>query len=662
VAEAPKLAALASDPTQSVRRFPYQKQADGSWKKLVDPADTGGTYYIRAEDKMPFDDGKFVAGDEVASIVVAKFTGDRGDIATAIGWKDGVWTSAIKRKPVTGSETDVQFSNLDDSYGFGLAAFDNAQVRRAFHAGAIQFKFAKSSRPVPANGGCGGNRGRLAGPFVSIRRPRTGRGARREVGPAARSVRWRRGERRRVQTSDTLMKPVNLTSAADGAILLVPLTAETLPAWLDSATDRERAWLATIGFRAEPGTFGFLPAREGGPGRVVAGVAPEQKTWQYAGFPGALPEGTYRIAAPLDRDAATAAALGWSLGSYAFTRYKAGKRAFATLVWPDAADRAEVERLTRAVFLVRDLVNTPAEDMGPDELAAAARELAREAGATCTVIRGDELLSANYPTIHAVGRASSRPPCLIDLRWGDPKAPKVTLVGKGVCFDSGGLDLKTAAGMLHMKKDMGGGAVVLGLAAALMAGGAPIRLRVLVPAVENAVSANAIRPRDVIRTRSGKTVEIGNTDAEGRLILCDALAEADSEAPALIIDCATLTGAARIALGPELQALFCNDDAVADGLLRAGAAADDPLWRMPLWQPYRKLIDSRIADFNNVSDAGYAGAVVAAVYLAEFVRPSTPWAHIDMYAANAKDRPGRPEGGEATGLRAVHRYLRERFG
>jgi leucyl aminopeptidase len=455
---------------------------------------------------------------------------------------------------------------------------------------------------------------------------------------------------------------VNLTANAKGAIPIAAVTVATLPKWLKSITARERAWLATTGFLGEPGTFAFLPAASGSAARVVAGISPSEPVWAYAGLPAVLPKGTYRLEATLERDAATAAAQGWALGSYAFTRYKKAKRGFATLVWPKAADRAEVARVTRGVFLARDLVNTPAEDMGPDELAAAARALAKEAGARCTVIRGDDLLRANYPTIHAVGRASSRPPCLIDIRWGSERAPKVTLVGKGVCFDSGGLDLKTAAGMLQMKKDMGGGAVVLGLASALMAAGAPIRLRVLVPAVENAVSANAIRPRDVVRTRSGKTVEIGNTDAEGRLILCDALAEADSESPALIVDCATLTGAARVALGPELQALFCNDDAVAEGMMRAGVAAGDPLWRMPLWQPYRRLIDSEIADFNNVSEAGYAGAVVAAVYLAEFVRASTPWAHIDMFASNARDRPGRPEGGEATGLRALYRYLRERFG
>jgi leucyl aminopeptidase len=278
------------------------------------------------------------------------------------------------------------------------------------------------------------------------------------------------------------------------------------------------------------------------------------------------------------------------------------------------------------------------------------------------VLVGDELLKHNYPMIHAVGRGSARAPRLIDLVWGDPKAPKVTLVGKGVCFDSGGLDLKTSQGMRMMKKDMGGAATLLGLASAVMDAGVPVRLRLLIPAVENFVSATSYRPLDVIRTRKGPTVEIGNTDAEGRLILCDALAEADSEQPALIIDVATLTGAARVALGPDLPALFANDDALASALLDAGTAENDPLWRMPLWKPYRKLIDSKVADLNNVSESGFAGAVIAALYLAEFVSPKTPWAHIDTYAWNASSRPGRPEGAEALGLRAFYSALQRRFG
>ena len=307
------------------------------------------------------------------------------------------------------------------------------------------------------------------------------------------------------------------------------------------------------------------------------------------------------------------------------------------------------------------MINTPAEDMGPEQLAEAVQSVAKTHGAKTRVITGDELLQHNYPTIHIVGRASARAPRLIDLRWGDEAAPKVTLVGKGVCFDTGGLDLKPREGMLEMKKDMGGAAVMLGLASALMSANTPIHLRLLIPAVENSVAGNAYRPRDIVRTRSGKTVEIGNTDAEGRLILCDALTEADSEKPDLLIDCATLTGAARIALGPELQALYCDDDAVADGLLQAGTQVGDPLWRMPLWRPYRKQIDGKCADLNNVAQGTYAGSIIAALYLAEFVSRSTRWAHLDIFGANPTAKPGRPEGGEATGMRALYAYIRDRY-
>lgn len=457
--------------------------------------------------------------------------------------------------------------------------------------------------------------------------------------------------------------PKTLTDDAIGAITLRAVDKRDLNAWLEAAPARDRAWLRATGFTAELGKFAFLPGNDGRPIEVVVGAnLASDPTWALADLPDTLPEGRYRLDAPLEREGATKLALGWALSAYAFTRYKTPKRGFATLVWPDEADRHEVERLTRAVFLARDLINTPAEDLGPPELAAAASSLAKECDAQCTVISGSDLLKENYPTIHAVGRASSRPPCLIDLRWGDESAPKVTLVGKGVCFDTGGLDLKPAANMLQMKKDMGGAAVVLGLASALMAAKAPIRLRTLIPAVENSVSANAIRPLDIVRTRSGKTVEIGNTDAEGRLILCDALFEADSENPNLLVDCATLTGAARAALGPEVQALFCDDDALADAIVRAGVEVADPVWRLPIWRPYRKLIDSKVADLNNVADGAFAGSIIAALYLTEFVRESTPWAHLDIMAANTKTRPGRPEGGEATGLRALYRAIRQRFG
>jgi len=453
-----------------------------------------------------------------------------------------------------------------------------------------------------------------------------------------------------------------VAAAAAQAVPITPVTPETLPEALARLGESERRWVAGLGFKPEPGATALVPAPAGGLGRVLVGWNPKEPIWALGGLPEALPQGRYSLDARLGPALATRMALGWALGAYAFSRYKAPSRAPAELVWPAEADRAEAERLARAIHLARDLINTPAEEMGPAELALAAEQLAAEHGARCTVLVGDELLKRNYPMIHAVGRGSARAPRLIDLVWGDPKSPKLTLVGKGVCFDSGGLDLKTSQGMRMMKKDMGGAATLLGLASAVMDAGLPVRLRLLIPAVENFVSATSYRPLDVIRTRKGLTVEIGNTDAEGRLILCDALAEADSEQPALIIDVATLTGAARVALGPDLPALFANDDALAAALLEAGTAESDPLWRLPLWKPYRKLIDSKVADLNNVSESGFAGAVIAALYLAEFVSPKTPWAHIDTYAWNPSSRPGRPEGAEALGLRALYSALQRRFG
>jgi leucyl aminopeptidase len=453
---------------------------------------------------------------------------------------------------------------------------------------------------------------------------------------------------------------IALTQNAQSAIPIQLIEKASFDTWLASAGDGERTWLKSLNFTAEEGKFAFIPGPDGGLSKVVAGASAE-RIWSLASLPDALPEGSYRLAEEADSASATSMALGWALAAYAFTRYKAPKRKFAELVWPANADRAEVERLAHATFLARDLINTPAEDMGAPELAAAASAVAKQFDARCTIISGADLLRQNYPTIHAVGRASDRPPCLIDIRWGDPRSPKVTLVGKGVCFDTGGLDLKPAANMLEMKKDMGGAATMLSLAQALMAANTPIRLRLLIPAVENAVAGNAIRPRDIIKTRSGKTVEIGNTDAEGRLILCDALYEADQENPQMLIDAATLTGAAKIALGPDIQALFANNDDLAAAIQHASTETSDPIWRLPLWKPYRKLIDSKIADFNNVADGPFAGSIVGALYLAEFVRESTPWAHLDIMAANTKPRPGRPEGGEPTGMRALYRMIRGRF-
>jgi leucyl aminopeptidase len=454
----------------------------------------------------------------------------------------------------------------------------------------------------------------------------------------------------------------SLIDQEDAAVPLTPLSKTELAGWRERAPAHERDWAAGVDFKAESGKTALLPDKSGKLGRVLVGVGDsEAAMWCVAGLSETLPEGSYRLdlVSPVD---ATRVALGWALGTYAFTRYHAKPAGAARLVWPENADRKLVERLADAVFLARDLAVTPASDMGPAELAEAAEKVAKAEGAHCRIVVGDELLAENYPTIHAVGRASTRPPRLVDISWGDESAPKVTLVGKGVCFDTGGLDIKPASGMLNMKKDMAGAAIILGLGQAIMQAGLKVRLRVLLPCVENSVAGNAMRPRDIIKTRKGLTVEIGNTDAEGRLILCDALSEASDEKPEMIIDAATLTGAARVALGPELPALFCNNEALANALIAAGEAEDDPVWRMPLYKPYRRLIDSKIADLNNVSDGPQGGAITAALYLNEFVDPAVPWAHLDVLAWNNRSRPGRPEGAEAQTLRAVYAHIADRFG
>jgi leucyl aminopeptidase len=446
------------------------------------------------------------------------------------------------------------------------------------------------------------------------------------------------------------------------AVPITQVRKDDIPEWKDEASPRERDWVAATGFKGEPGKLALIPDEAGGIGHVLVGYGGDEAAmWAVAGLSDTLPEGNYRLDRLPDGTDPTHIALGWVLGTYAFTRYREKKTGRARLVWPSEADHGQVERLAEGIFLARDLVNTPASDLGPEELAAEAVRVAEEAGARCRILVGAELLEENYPTIHAVGRASTREPRLVDIVWGDEAHPKVTLVGKGVCFDTGGLDLKPASGMRMMKKDMAGAAIVLGLGQAIIAAKLPVRLRLLLPLVENAVSGNAMRPLDIVRTRKGITVEIGNTDAEGRLILCDALAEAATDSPAMLVDIATLTGAARVALGPQLPALFCNDDQLAAGILSAGLDQDDPLWRMPLWRPYRKLLDSKAADINNVSEGPHAGAITAALYLQEFVEPGIPWAHIDVMAWNPRSRPGRPEGAEAQTLRALYAHICSRF-
>ncbi len=422
------------------------------------------------------------------------------------------------------------------------------------------------------------------------------------------------------------------------------------------------AWAAAQGFKAKAGQVLVIPDnRTGKPARILAGIGEAPDLWSYAAIAAALPAGDYKLA---DAKAGDAAALGWALSSYRFDRYRKSseRKPAARLVWPAKADRARVEALHDGIVLARDLINTPASDMGPAELAEAARGVALLGNAEFRCITGDDLLEQNYPMIHAVGRASTRLPRLIDLKWGNPKHPRLTLVGKGVCFDTGGLDIKPSSGMLLMKKDMGGAAIVLGLAAAIMAVGLPVRLRVLIGAVENSIAGNAMRPGDVLQTRKGITVEIGNTDAEGRLVLGDALAEADSEKPDWLIDCATLTGAARVAVGPDLPAMYTDDDAMAEALLSAGLAAADPLWRMPLHKPYRDYIEGKVADISNSADTPFAGSITAALFLKEFVSRTKSYAHLDLFAWSSRSRAGRPLGGEATGLRALFTAIEARFG
>ena len=446
---------------------------------------------------------------------------------------------------------------------------------------------------------------------------------------------------------------------------IAEIDPKTLADWLKTAPARLKRWIRAMNFAAEAGAVLALPGPDGRIVRVLFAQANESSPWDYAQLPAKLPPGTYRLENEPEKSAAGAAALGWALAAYDFARYRSGKKkaGVVVLVWPKAADRAAVTRTVEATFLVRDLINAPANDLGPRELAQAARALACRHGARMTEIVGEALLKKGYPAVHMVGRAAApaRAPRLIDLVWGRAKAPCVTLVGKGVCFDSGGLDLKSSPNMKLMKKDMAGAAHALGLAHMVMAAKLDVRLRVLIPAVENSVSSEAMRPLDVVRTRKGLTVEIGNTDAEGRVILADALAEAARGRPALIVDFATLTGAARVALGTELPALFCNDEAVAEALLAAGKTASDPLWRLPLWAPYGKQIEGKTADLTNAPEGSYAGAITAALFLERFVEPSIPWIHLDLMAWNTSSRPGRPEGGEAMGLRAVFALLEDRF-
>lgn len=457
------------------------------------------------------------------------------------------------------------------------------------------------------------------------------------------------------------MHPSPLVADPHGSRPVHVLTARDFPTWLEAQPGSRRSWLDSIGFRAEPGKLALLPGPDGAVGAALLIVGEPATLWDAAAAPSALPAGLWRLDDPTGALDPAEAALGWALACYRFERYRKPGDPPPRLAVPDAAARSRAEVVAGAIAFVRDLVNTPANELGPAELEAAAAAVALEAGAAFSSIVGEALVEQNWPLVHAVGAASPRPPRLIELVWGEPGAPKLTLVGKGVCFDTGGLDIKPSASMLLMKKDMAGAALMLGLAKAITALGSAVRLRVLIPAVENAVGGRAFRPGDVLRSRKGLTVEIGNTDAEGRLVLADALAEADGERPDLLIDAATLTGAARVALGPELAALFTPDDELARELLEAGERTAEPLWRLPLHAPYRRYLDSRVADINNAGQKNFAGAITAALFLKEFVVETRAWAHLDIFGWNDESRPGRPRGGEATALRPLLALIERRF-
>lgn len=452
-----------------------------------------------------------------------------------------------------------------------------------------------------------------------------------------------------------------IADSAEGARPLHAIRPDGLARLLDALPPPQAAFLRAAHFGAAAQELVLLPGPDGLAGATV-GLGADRSPFAFGGLALRLPENSVWRLEPGDYDEA-AAVLGFCLGAYQFAAYRQPKRAPARLAPRGSHPRALSQ--AAAAWMVRDLVNTPANDLGPAELAAFALALGEKHGAVGELTSGPAL-EKDYPAIAAVGRGSVRAPSAALFRWAGSAAhadaPLLSLCGKGVCFDTGGYDLKPSAGMLRMKKDMGGAANVLGLARLVMEADLPIRLAVRVGCVENSVSGSAMRPSDVLRTRAGLSVEVGNTDAEGRLVLCDLLAEAANEDPTLLVDCATLTGAARVALGPDLPALFCTDDGWADAILAAGRAAHDPLWRLPLWEPYDSWLQSAVADLNNVATKPQAGAVIAALFLKRFIKKPVPWAHFDLYAWNDQTQPGRPEGGEAQAIRALFAAVAERLG
>jgi len=452
----------------------------------------------------------------------------------------------------------------------------------------------------------------------------------------------------------------NIVKNAKSPVPLHAVKAVDLKRWMCSRPKREQDWLKAANFSAKDGELVLIPGAKGLAGAVL-GLGKGIDKYALAQFSEQLPPGTYTFADVADGYGGANGTLAWILGTYVFGRYrKSGKRE-AKLLLPKNVDSEEASRIAEGIFLARDLINTPSNDMGPDELAAAARDLAKRHGAKISFVVGNDLLKKNFPLIHAVGRASARAPRLIDLTWGKANVPKVTLVGKGVVFDTGGLDIKSSSGMLMMKKDMGGSATVLALAHMIMGAKLNLRLRVLIPAVENSVSGNAYRPGDVLPSRKGLTVEIGNTDAEGRLVLADALAEADAEHPELLIDIATLTGAARAATGFELPPYFTDDEELSKDLMHHANDVQDFVWRLPLWRGYESSVNSPIADINNSPSYGFAGAITAALFLNRFVTNARSWMHLDIPAWVDRPKPGRRAGAEANTARALYALIASRY-
>ncbi|MEM7288763.1 MAG: leucyl aminopeptidase family protein [Pseudomonadota bacterium] len=455
------------------------------------------------------------------------------------------------------------------------------------------------------------------------------------------------------------MTNLPIAKSASGSIPVIAIKKGDVSSKGSQLSEIEKAWAKANGFDGEAGQFIATPDKNGKLSSVLFG-ADQGKNPLATGTLGAkLPAGKYQLSG--DFGDTHLSALGWILGAYTFSKYQKPSKRCAELVLPKGADHQAIIREAQSTFLARDLINTPANDMGPQQLEAVIRKIGRTHKAKVSVIKGDALLAKNFPMIHTVGRASDDPPRLVDLTWGNVKHPKVTLVGKGVVFDTGGLNIKPGNSMALMKKDMGGAANTIALAEMIMEAKLPVRLRLLVPAVENAISGNAFRPGDILPSRKGLTVEIGNTDAEGRLILGDALALGDEEKPDLMIDMATLTGAARVALGPDLPPFYTNDEKLADVLSAVADDCHDPLWRMPLWSPYRKMLSSKTADINHISSGGFAGSITAALFLSRFVENAKSWVHFDIFGWTPAAKPWAPVGGEAQGIRALYQVIAKRY-